>query len=238
MERPKRNEPLLLPPETVHAEATGDGSMTLRHPVLGDLYHSSRGAFGEAEHVYIRAGFDACSGPDVRVFEMGFGSGLNALLTLRRAGETGRRVEYHTVEFYPLAWETVERLGYVSPEDPFYEPFRNMHICPWKEETEIAPGFRIKKHDGELADTEPDAIFDVIYFDAFAAETQPDLWSETVFRKLFRHTAPGGVLVTYSAKGEVKRALRAAGYEVTRLPGALGKRHMVRAVRKTETSAR
>ena len=209
-----------------------DGSHTLRHPVLGDTYHSTRGAVGESEHVFIRTGFDSVMKPHIRLFEMGFGSGLNALLTLGRARETGKTVDYHTAELYPVAPRVAEQLNYVEPDSPLSGAFRKMHTSPWGIPVRIDTHFQLTKYDKSLPEIDFATIFDVIYFDAFAPDTQPELWTETIFRKLYDHTAAGGILVTYSAKGIVKQALRAAGYEIERLPGALGKRHMLKAIRR------
>ena len=210
--------PNRLPMQAIHPaiEPTEDGSPTLRHPVFGETYHSLHGAVAEARHVFIAGGLKRCPLPHVHILEAGFGSGLNAWLTLREAEESGRTLRY--------------------ADDPL---FGALHRAPWGEPTEITPRFRLEKRAEDLVFARMDAIFDIIYFDAFAPDTQPELWTEGLFRKLFAQTAPGGALVTYSAKGTVKRALRAAGYEVTRLPGAPGKRHMVRAVRprKNESDA-
>ena len=211
---------------------TEDGSNTLHHPVLGETYHSTRGAVGESEHVFIRQGFDHIDQPHIRVFEMGFGSGLNALLTLNRARELDKTVDYHAVELFPVSWETVEKLEYIHPDDPDYNAFQDMHSAIWDAPVEITPYFTLQKRAGSLHEIDFDTIFDVIYFDAFAPDTQPELWTGVVFRKLYEHTAPCGILVTYSAKGSVKEALRTAGYEVKRLQGALGKRHMIRAEKR------
>ena len=209
-----------------------DGSYTLRHPVLGDSYHSTRGAVGESEHVFIQGGFNFIEKPHIRVFEMGFGSGLNALLTLKQAHETGKTVEYHAAELYPVAGQVVEKLNYLTPDDPLNDAYLKMHRSPWGVPVEIDKRFRLTKLRKSLVEIEFDTIFDVIYFDAFAPDTQPELWTTAIFRTLYEHTAEGGILVTYSAKGTVKEALRSAGYEVKRLPGALGKRHMLRAMKK------
>ena len=209
---------------------TADGSMTVRHPVLGELYHSDRGAVGEAEHVYIRAGFDAVSAGEAAVFEAGFGTGLNAWLTFRRAAETGRRVDYRAIELYPVEREDAGRLNYTT--EPLFE---QLHEVPWDGALhEVGAGGGLTKYRADLLtfDFTPLAgCFDVIYFDAFAPDAQPELWSAEVMERMFSILRPGGVLVTYSAKGTVKQALRAVGFEVVRLPGALGKRHMVRAVK-------
>lgn len=219
---------MIVKPDIVVSQ---DGSHTLRHPLTGELYHSLRGAVGESEHVFIRAGFQAVDKMHVRVFEMGFGSGLNALLTLNEAIKTGKKVDYHTVELYPVDPDTAKKLRFVS-EKAQKDAFRQMHRSPWNEPVMITKDFRLTKAQKSLADIEFDTIFDVIFFDAFSPDVQPELWTEKIFRKLFEYTAENGILVTYSAKGTVKRALRAAGYEVRRLPGALGKRHMVQAIRK------
>lgn len=211
-------------------EITGDGSPTLRHPVFGDAYHSTRGAVGESMHVYIREGFQHLALPHTRILEVGFGSGLNALLTFREAMRSHRTVDYTAVEPYPVDIRIASQLSYAG--DPL---FLALHEASWDEMIGVADGCRLKKRECSLEDCDFDATFDLVYFDAFAPETQPELWSEAVFARIGRRMAPGGVLVTYSAKGLVKRNLREAGFEVRRLPGALGKHHMVRAVRATDT---
>ena len=211
-------------------ESTEDGSSTLRHPLFGDTYHSLHGAMAEALHVFIENGLKRSAWPQVRILEAGFGSGLNAWLTLREAEREGRTVHYTAIEAYPVAPETIERLHYT--DDP---RFLSLHRAPWGTETTITPRFHLEKRAEDLLTVHTERMFDLIYFDAFAPDTQPELWTEELFRRLFDRTAPGGALVTYSSKGTVKQALRRAGYEVTRLPGAPGKRHMVRAVRPAET---
>ena len=244
-------------------ETTADGSATLRSPMHGDTYHSLRGAVGEARHVFIEAGFLADSEtkeakPPLsrKILEMGFGTGLNAWLTLEEAAQRGWAVEYTAVELYPVQEEIASRLGYT--DDP---RFMALHTAPWGEWTEPSERFRLCKLQGamaevlapsanprqrqdfnpdadqratvaeDLADSEFSANFDLVYWDAFAPDTQPELWTEEIFSHVFRATAPGGVLVTYSSKGDVRRALQAAGFAVERLPGALGKRHMLKATK-------
>lgn len=205
---------------------TADGSHTLRHPVTGDTYHSVNGAVAEAMHVFIRNGFETCEKKHVRILEAGFGSGLNALLTLRAAEESGRSIDYTAIELYPVTSEVVSRMTYA--DDPL---FLRLHETPWGEPHEITPGFTLTKIHDNLANTRFDTIFDIVYYDAFAPDSQPELWTENIFRHIFAALAPGGMLLTYSAKGDVKRALRAAGFDVQRLKGAPGKRHMLRAVK-------
>lgn len=207
-------------------EITGDGSPTLRHPVTGDAYHSVRGAVGESEHIFIREGFSHSRPSHVRIFEAGFGSGLNAWLTARAAEREGRTVFYEAVERYPVDPQTAGQLSYA--DDPL---FRTLHDAAWNVPVTVNERFTLKKVEAALEDYRFDATFDLIYFDAFAPDTQPGLWSRELFERLYARLAPGGTLVTYSAKGTVKENLRAAGFEVKRLPGALGKRHMVRATK-------
>ena len=237
-------------------ELTADGSPTLRHALLGETYHSLRGALGESRHVYIEAGLryvmnqrrqsvnsdittagdsllsgsaeaGAVGGSKVsplRIFEMGFGSGLNGWLTLQEAERTACPVEYVSIEQYPVDRKTIQQLDYAA--DP---QFVAMHQAPWNAEVRLTQYFTLKKVAGSLLDYRFDAPFDLIYFDAFAPDCQPELWTQELFARLYGALQPGGVLVTYSAKGVVKENLRAAGFIVHRLPGALGKHHMLRA---------
>lgn len=207
-------------------ELTDDGSATLLHPVIGEAYHSVRGAVGEAMHIFIGNGLRLSSLQSLRILEVGFGSGLNAWLTLTECATTGKQVEYHALELYPIVLSTAEKLNY--SDNPL---FLTLHTAAWDDFCNITPLFRLKKIEGDLVNVEFDTIFDIVYFDAFAPDCQPELWSQQVFAKIFEHMATGGSLVTYSCKGEVKRALRAAGFEVRRMKGALGKRHMIRAIK-------
>ena len=166
--------------------------------------------------------------PVIRVLEMGFGTGLNTWLTLEKAARTGLRVEYTAVELHPVPREVAAELVYTSDER-----FMALHDSPWNVWSEPSPGFRLRKLYGSMADILEgsgfSAIFDVVYWDAFAPDSQPELWTPEIFALVYKATAPGGVLVTYSSKGDVRRALQAAGFVVEKLPGALGKRHMLRA---------
>lgn len=206
--------------------ATSDGSQTLRHHITGETYHSVNGAVAESTHVFIRNGFEAHPAGHVRILEAGFGSGLNALLTLHAAEKADRSVDYTAVELYPVAPEIARGMIYSS--DPL---FVQMHDAPWNEKYRVTQEFSLTKIHGDLADTRFETIFDIVYYDAFAPDSQPELWTGEIFGRIYDALAPGGILVTYSAKGDVKRALRSAGFEVRRLEGAPGKRHMLRAVK-------
>ena len=213
---------------------TADGSLTVRHDALGELYHSDRGAVGEAEHVYIRAGLEWAfekrgASKEISVFEAGFGTGLNCWLTyLQACGKSA--VNYHAIELYPIDLLDVAKFNYTS--DLW---FGELHNLPWDGRTyRISDYFSLTKYKADLLsfDFVPLAgCFDVVYFDAFSPDVQPELWTEDVMVQMYAILKPGGVLVTYSSKGSVKQALRTVGFEVMRLPGALGKRHMVRAVK-------
>lgn len=212
---------------------TDDGSLTVRHEVLGELYHSDRGAVGEAEHVYIGAGLEWALArgvlKEISVFEVGFGTGLNSWLTYLRAGDRSV-VNYHAIELYPIDLSDVTKLNYTSDLR-----FGELHHLPWDGRAHgVSEYFLLTKYRADLLffDFVPlTGCFDVVYFDAFSPDVQPELWAEEVMAKMYAILKPGGVLVTYSSKGSVKRALRAVGFEVMRSPGALGKRHMVRAVK-------
>lgn len=215
---------------TPDIEITDDGSHTLVHPIHRQTYHSTRGAVGESMHVFIENGLKAIPKLHVRVLEVGFGSGLNAWLTLDHARRNGLTAEYHAIELYPVSMQAAERLGYT--DDPL---FTRLHAAPWDASTEITPGFVLSKFRMDLCEAELFAIFDLVYFDAFAPDCQPALWERRIFDMIYGNMEPGGILVTYSSKGSVKQALRGAGFAVARMPGALGKRHMIRAMKPAAT---
>ncbi|MBO5710614.1 MAG: tRNA (5-methylaminomethyl-2-thiouridine)(34)-methyltransferase MnmD [Rikenellaceae bacterium] len=210
---------------------TEDGSSTLKHSLLGDSYHSTGGALSESQHVYIGAGFDYIESNEISVFEMGFGTGLKCALNLQRAAQRNVAVDYHTVELYPSDLETVTKLNYFNEDLEMRSVFETLHRSQWNESSQITPNFRLTKYHYSLERDKPNKVFDLIYFDAFAYDTQPELWSREVFEQMAAMTKQGGVLVTYSSKGVVKQALREAGFEVKRLPGACGKHHMLRALK-------
>lgn len=214
---------------------TGDGSHTLFVPELGEHYHSVFGAMQESQHVFFDAGFVyALAGKqEIHLLEMGFGTGLNALLTFVKKGDA--TVHYTAVEAFPLAPETTCLLNYPSLFD---HPdagaiFHRLHDAPWGVHTAISSTFNLLKIHATLEAFRPGAKkFDLIYFDAFAPEVQPELWTAEIFTKMHTALADGGILVTYSAKGVVKRALKEAGFLIEKLAGPPGKRHMLRAIKR------
>ncbi len=214
-------------------ETTSDGSVTLYRNDIDEHYHSVNGALAESLHVYIDCGWRraAKSRCRVRVFEVGFGTGLNAALTAKIASEEKIVTDYCAVELFPLSNEMTSMLLRHQPAE--YSGFFNeVNRAPWNEETSLNPYFNLTKiNDNFLTMTLPKDL-DVVYFDAFAPEKQPEMWSEEIFRKLYEAMSPGGVLTTYCAKGVVRRMLQEVGFTVERLPGPKsGKREILRATK-------
>ena len=215
---------------------TKDGSTTLFVPELNEHYHSINGALQESLHVFIRAGLEQVLQfqPQVRLLEVGFGTGLNALLTLQHVlGQRGR-IQYDALEKYPLSWELIAAMHFekfiLNPELMDYLP--QLHQAPWEQAVSLLPGFDLQKHQAALeTHLLPTQYYHLIYFDAFAPEKQPELWTDEIFRKLYGALLPGGILVSYCAKGSFKRSLKAAGFVLEALPGPAGKREMTRARR-------
>jgi tRNA U34 5-methylaminomethyl-2-thiouridine-forming methyltransferase MnmC len=231
-----KNENMNATPK-VEVRPTADGSSTLYVPALDEHYHSTHGAMQEAQHVYIGAGLTpalAAAQAPLRMLEVGFGTGLNALLTLQQSLVSPVGIRYDTVEKYPLPPAVINQLGverYVlNPELlAFHE---QLHTAPWNESVSLTPRFALRKIAGALQETDLSPNnYHVIYFDAFAPEKQPELWTEAVFTMLYAAAAPGGVLVSYCAQGQFRRNLRAAGWLTEKLPGPPGKREMTRATK-------
>lgn len=210
-------------------ERTADGSATLFVPELDEHYHSVKGAQTESQHIFIELGLNATAATSPRILEIGFGTGLNALLTLEAAEKSCRKVHYTGIELYPLSWEMVKQLDY--SESPFFE---TIHTVPWGEDCLISPCFTLRKLQLDFTKMEeaPNGFqppFDLVYFDAFAPEKQPEMWSQELFNQLYVSMNKGGILTTYCAKGIVRRMLQAAGFTVERLPGPPnGKREVLR----------
>jgi tRNA U34 5-methylaminomethyl-2-thiouridine-forming methyltransferase MnmC len=208
---------------------SADGSTTLYRPDLDEHYHSTFGAVQESMHVFIEAGLKQCCGQPLHILEVGFGTGLNVLLTLLHTSH--RKVIYHTVEKYPVAHAILKSLNY--PQllgDESKTVFDTIHSVSWNKEHEIRPNFRLKKIDADLADSLFQTNFyNLVFFDAFAPDKQPELWTPVIFRKIYRAMQQGGILTTYCAKGAVRRAMQSCGFTVERIPGPKGKREMVRA---------
>jgi len=211
---------------------TADGSHTIYVPEMNEHYHSVNGAVQESEHIFIKAGFDTCEVDPVHVFEAGFGTGLNALLTAMKCTQKKLTAFYTTIEKYPLEESEIKALNYESftlPEGK--NIFRLIHNAEWDATTEITNYFSIIKIKGDLVTDNISGRYDLVYFDAFGPDKQPEMWSRKVLGKISGVTAENGIFVTYSSKGEVKRNLRELGYNVSLMTGPPGKRHFIRAVK-------
>ncbi len=209
---------------------TGDGSHTLYLPEFDEHYHSTFGAIQEAMHIYINAGLKACGAEKLAVLEVGFGTGLNCLLT---AIHTAKPTFYHTIELYPLQMHEVAQLNYTETIPNSQSLFQAIHQCDWDSTATITDQFQLHKSKGDIVNIELKQNYDLIYFDAFAPEVQPELWTETIFQRIYQYCNDNAILMTYCSKGIVKQALRKAGFVVKRLAGPLGKRHILRATKET-----
>lgn len=214
---------------------SGDGSHTIRIEALKENYHSHKGAIQESRHVFIEMGLKQFPA-DARIsmLEVGFGTGLNALLTALEKDD--RTMNYVGLEIDPLDWELVGQLNYSSVigTSEAQMLFQSMHEATWETPVEITAGFQLEKRKQAIENLEAEEAFDLVYYDAFAPHAQPELWVPAIWEGLYRAMRPNALLVTYCAKGQVRRDMQAAGFEVERLPGPPGKREMLRA-RKSPT---
>jgi tRNA U34 5-methylaminomethyl-2-thiouridine-forming methyltransferase MnmC len=212
--------------------ATADGSNTLFSARMGESYHSLNGALSETEHVFIEAGLSKIRKEEIHVFEIGFGTGLNALLSYIFAAKTSKTLHYETIEAFPLTELEIATLDYgrVKGED-HHRVMREIHKAAWNQWISISPFFRLFKHQRDFNHFHHTSIYDLIYYDAFSPDKQPEMWEEVLIQRLAAAMAPGALLVTYCAKGEIRRRLQRSGLKVERLPGPAGKREMIRAVK-------
>ncbi|UMY64859.1 MULTISPECIES: tRNA (5-methylaminomethyl-2-thiouridine)(34)-methyltransferase MnmD [unclassified Flavobacterium] len=213
---------------------TGDGSTTIYLPDLEENYHSRHGAIQEARHVFLRHGLDLF--PDkseLCILEIGFGTGLNALLTAIENEGTGRIIRYTGVEAYPVEAAEASQMNYPEAVGHVLAAsiFTDMHKAEWEVEVALTPSFYLTKRQQFFADIVDEAAFDLVYFDAFGFRVQPELWNEDIFRRMARALRPGGVLVTYAARTVIRRNMEVAGFSVEKLAGPPGKREMMRARR-------
>jgi tRNA U34 5-methylaminomethyl-2-thiouridine-forming methyltransferase MnmC len=209
---------------------TEDGSHSLYSAQFNQQYHSLHGALSESEHIYINLGLrPALENGPVSVFEMGFGTGLNAFLAWKLADQLQKQVFYTSVEAYPVSMLEASQLNY--EEATGEKGFMQLHNAAWGKEVAISPYFNLRKEIATLQDFTPDRFFDVVFYDAFDPRAQPELWTKEIFTKIAAQTRPGGVLVTYSSKGIVKRALAEAGFSVKRHKGPPGKAHVLKATK-------
>lgn len=221
---------------------TADGSKTIHIPEWDEQYHSKHGAAQEARHVFLKMGLQYYASlphfkkeHPIRLLEIGFGTGLNALLTFFEAKNLSFSIAYTGVEAYPVSYEEALSMEYPdlleNPEEA-NAVYSKMHDLDWEESASLSSFFELNKRKQRFEDIGDTDAFDLVYFDAFGARVQPELWGESIFSKMYTALSPKGVLVTYAAKGSVRRAMQAVGFTVERLPGPPGKREMLRATKK------
>ena len=220
----------------VDIQITDDGSQTIYVPSLDEHYHSVKGALTESLHIFIKTGLQHHPSPSPRVLEIGFGTGLNALLTIEVALR-GRDIRYTTLERYPLSSEIVKQMDYARlVEENTAHYYQQIHDAQWNEWVDIIPTFHIRKIETDFTTYEFKDRYDVIYYDAFAPEKQPEMWSQEIFNRMYECLDENGILVTYCAKGIARRMLQAAGFKVERLQGPPGgKREILRATKTVVT---
>lgn len=209
---------------------TNDGSHSLSVPGMNEQYHSVHGAKQEAEHVFFKMGLDSLSQSNIRVLEIGFGTGLNALLSYNYARDKNISMDYVSLEKYPVLEKEYLLLNYGKYTES-NELFLALHQCAWGINQEISRFFNLTKLMLDLkSDAVPDG-FDIVFFDAFAPNKQPEMWSVAIFEKMHRALKKGGILVTYCCQGQAKRNMIAAGFKIEKVPGPPGKREMLRALK-------
>ena len=220
---------------------TADGSHSLYVKELNEHYHSIHGAIQESKHVFIEAGlnyFLKINPKNISILEIGFGTGLNTFLTYLKSTEINMPIHYTSLEAFPISMELVNELNYADllsdskiDNSSLKNTFKSIHTCIWENDNLLSDNFTLKKINKTLQKIIFNDTFDIIYFDAFGPRVQPELWTEEIFRKIYNNTSTKGVLVTYCAKGEVKRTLKKIGFTIESLQGPPGKREMLRAVK-------
>ncbi len=214
---------------------TSDGSTSIHLPELKEQYHSKNGAIQEAYHVFVKYGLDVFSDTaTISILEIGLGTGLNCFITYLESKKRNLKVNYVGVEAYPVRKIEIKQLNFVSELKAQKEVaiFTQIHTSTWNKKIRINADFELTKRQQKFEDITDKNQYNLIYFDAFGAKAQPELWTETMFQKMYDALKITGILVTYSAKGSVRRAMQTVGFVVERLPGPKGKREMLRATKK------
>lgn len=212
---------------------TDDGSTTIRIPDWDENYHSTHGAIQEAKHVFIKNGLDLFQKQDsISILEIGFGTGLNAFITFLETLNK-EKVNYVGVEAYPISTEEIAQMNYVTElqATQYQAVFDKMHSCDWESQQNITDNFILTKRKQFFQDIADKEQYDLIYFDAFGFPLQPELWSEAIFKKMYEALLPKGTLVTYACRSSIKNAMLSVGFSIEKLPGAPGKREMLRATK-------
>src|SRR5690554_3129773 len=229
---------------TIQFVDTSDGSKTIYQETIGEHYHSRHGALGESKHVFVGMGLEhtlqgisALDQSQIRILEVGFGTGLNFLMSvdfLERRDPTHQvQMDYLNVEAFPLPVEALEMLDYSKlVEESVWDPFIKSYPSALKQQIQISDRINLQILPQKIMETSWNGEFDLIYFDAFSATHQPEMWTKEVLAHVTKNLAKGGVFVTYSITGDLKRSLKGLGFSIEKLPGAAGKREMLRAVKE------
>lgn len=214
---------------------TSDGSHSMFSNEHGVSYHSKHGAIQETQHVFIDAAyhFKSSNQTDLSILEIGFGTGLNAFMTWLETEKTNHQIQYTAIEAFPISMEEATQLNYANALQQDSSKFLKLHESPWEETISLSPNFLFTKNKRKFEELNFQNEFDIIYFDAFAPNAQPELWEEPILQKMFDALKTNGVLTTYCAKGVVKRTLKAVGFTIEAIPGPPGKREMTRALKNT-----
>ncbi len=212
---------------------TADGSTTIHLPDWDENYHSKHGAIQEAQHVFIKNGLTLFGNKSISLLEIGFGTGLNAFITFLEGKKLNQKIEYVGIEAHPISEGEVALMNYVDQLDAASEKeiFAKMHSCSWEIQHQLSSKFSLTKRQQFFDTIEDCQKFDLIYFDAFGYRVQPELWSTEIFKKMYTALKPKGILVTYAARGVVKRSMIEVGFSVEKLEGPPGKREMFRATK-------
>tara|TARA_Y100000994_G_scaffold109290_1_gene89825 strand:- start:279 stop:935 length:657 start_codon:yes stop_codon:yes gene_type:complete len=205
---------------------TYDGSNSLKNLIINDSYHSKYGAINESKHIFINNGLKRISKKKIRVLEIGFGTGLNALLTQLYCDKKKQNIIYHTIDNLPLKKDTYSSLNYCDQLKIDKDIFLKIHNSLWENEIELSNFFVLKKINCDFTKKLFNEKYDLIYFDAFSPSKQPEMWVLDNFKKLYNCLNRNGVLITYSSKGDVKRTIKEVGFNVFSVEGPTGKREI------------
>ena len=211
---------------------TKDGSTTIHLPDWNESYHSKHGAIQEAYHVFIKSGLSLFYGKSISIMEIGFGTGLNCFITYLEAKKINQTIDYIGIEAYPVNMDEAMQMNYPTEIDKNYSLiYKQIHECNWEEKNILSENFTLIKRKQYFQDISDNNVYDLIYFDAFGFRVQPELWTDDIFVAMFKALKKNGVLVTYACRSSIKKAMISAGFSVEKLPGAPGKREMLRATK-------
>jgi len=211
---------------------TEDNSHSLFSEQYKENYHSIFGAIAESQHIFIEAGFNEIKKKDICIFEMGLGTGLNAFLTMQHATKYNKQIYYIGIEKHPVPANVYSQMNYAQVLSLEESYFQKIHTSPWEQETPITANFILHKTAQDIQRFSHQQQYDLVYFDAFSPDIQPELWTKNIFEPIFNHMNKGALLLTYSVKGIVKRALKEVGFVIEKIPGPKGKREILRAYKK------